>query len=109
MTGLDRSGIRDASWREGGREGGEWRGKGGEGEPELYGEWKSKDEGIDLKHAEEEESEVLKHFHEEIPEEANIGSEVSHSETEGAQRQTRSPQLRVQVMYDTSNTIFGVY
>ena len=42
-----------------------------------------------MKHTKEEESEVLKHFHEEVPEETNIGSEVGHSESEGAQqRQT---------------------
>ena len=46
--------------------------------PESDAEGEDVDEGVDLKHTEEEDSKVLKGLSEEIPEEAHIGSEVRH-------------------------------
>ena len=51
--------------------------------PESDAEGEDVDERVDLKHAEEEDSEVLKGLSEEIPEEAHIGSEVWHRQTGG--------------------------
>ena len=51
--------------------------------PESDTEGEDVDEGVDLKHTEEEDSEVLEGLSEEVPEEAHIGSEVWHHQTEG--------------------------
>ena len=46
--------------------------------PEAHGEGQDVDEGIDLKHTQEEDTEVLEGFCEEVPEEAHVGSQVRH-------------------------------
>ena len=47
--------------------------------PESHRERKDVDEGIDLEHTQEEDTEVLKGLSEEVPEETNVGSEVWYS------------------------------
>ena len=55
--------------------------------PESHGEWEDVDEGIDLEHAEEEDTKVLKCFCEEIPEEASVWCLVRDCETGGSKHQ----------------------
>ena len=49
--------------------------------PESHRERKDVDEGIDLEHTQEEDTEVLKSLSEEVPEETNVGSEVWYSQS----------------------------
>ena len=48
--------------------------------PEFYGQRDGVDECIDLENTDEEEAEVLKHLREEIPEDADVGGQVRHTE-----------------------------
>ena len=50
---------------------------------ETKAEGEDQNEDIDLKHTDEECSEVVKHFREEIPEEPKIGSQIWDQEAAG--------------------------
>lgn len=50
---------------------------------ETKAEGEDQNEDIDLKHTNEEFSEVVKHFREEIPEEPKIGSQIWDQEAAG--------------------------
>ena len=48
--------------------------------PEFHSQWYSIDEGVDLEHADEEETEVFEHFSEKVPEDAHVRGQVWDSE-----------------------------